>query len=346
MKIGLTIGKYSPLHKGHQLVIETALGEVDKLYALIYHSPETTDIPLPVRARWIRELYPQVEVVESWDGPTECGYTPEIMRRHDEYLSSLFRDRNITHFYSSEPYGEHVSKALNAENRTVDIARSTVPISGTVIRTDPYAARQYLADIVYRDHVVNAVFLGAPSTGKTAIAKSLAADYATVWMPEYGREYWDQNQLNRRLTPDQLTEIARGHLVREDKMLLQARNYLFTDTNALTTRIFAYHYHGGAENELEQIANACVSRYDLYFLCDTDIPYEDTPDRSGDANRHEMQQQIIDDLLRRQIPFTVLSGTLEERKSQVRHVLCSFNKYAVKESVAAFPLHRNFIQGA
>ncbi|PKL41536.1 MAG: cytidyltransferase [Candidatus Riflebacteria bacterium HGW-Riflebacteria-1] len=328
MKIGLTIGKYSPLHKGHQLVIETALSEVDKLYAMIYHSPETTDIPLPVRARWIRELYPQVTVVESWDGPTECGYTPEIMRRHDEYLSALFRDKNITHFYSSEPYGEHVSKALNARNRTVDIARSTVPISGTVIRADPYAARQYIADIVYRDHVVNAVFLGAPSTGKTVIAESLAADYATVWMPEYGREYWEQNQVSRRLTPEQLAEIARGHLLRENRMLLQARKYLFTDTNALTTRIFAYHYHGSAAAELEQIADACVARYDLYFVCDTDIPYEDSPDRSGDANRHEMQQQIIDDLLRRHIPYIVLSGTLEERKGQVSNVLRAFKKFS------------------
>ncbi|EKD81171.1 MAG: cytidyltransferase-related protein [uncultured bacterium] len=129
-------------------------------------------------------------------------------------------------------------------------------------------------------------------------------------------------------------------------MLMQARNYLFTDTNALTTRIFAYHYHGSAVADLEQIANACISRYDLYFLCDTDIPYEDSPDRSGNANRHEMQQQIIDDLHRRKIPYIILHGSLDERKNQVRQVLCSFNKYAALENADAFPLNRNISQGA
>ncbi len=327
MKIGMTLGKYSPLHKGHQLVIETALREMDQLYVMIYPSPEPNSIPMPVRARWIRELYPQVRLVEAWDGPTEVGYTPEITQMHDAYILSRFRDKGITHFYSSEPYGEHVSRALKAVNRTVDIDRNTVPVSGTLVRSDPYASRQFLNELVYRDHIVNAVFVGAPSTGKTTIAESLAADYATVWMPEYGREYWDQHQVDHRLTPVQLVEIARGHLVREDRLLPQAREYLFTDTNALTTRIFAHYYHGSAAAELEQLADACVSRYDLYFLCDTDIPYEDSPDRSGEANRDDMQRQVIDDLHRRKIPYAILNGSLTERKAQVRQVLRSFNKF-------------------
>jgi len=327
MKIGMTLGKYSPLHKGHQLVIETALREMDQLYVMIYPSPEPDSIPLPVRARWIREIYPQVNLIEAWDGPTEVGYTPEITQMHDAYILSRFRDKGITHFYSSEPYGNHVSRALNAVNRTVDIDRSTVPVSGTQVRFDPYASRHFLSDLVYRDHVVNAVFVGAPSTGKTTVAESLAADYETVWMPEYGREYWDQHQINHRLTPEQLVEIARGHLEREDRMLLQARRFLFTDTNALTTRIFANYYHGSAKSELERLADACVSRYDLHFLCDTDIPYEDCPDRSGEANRADMQRQVIDDLHRRKIPYIILHGSLAERKAQARQVLRSFNKF-------------------
>lgn len=328
MKIGMTLGKYSPLHKGHQLVIETALREMDQLYVMIYPSPEPDSIPLPVRARWIRELYPQVKLVEAWDGPTEVGYTPEITQMHDAYILSRFRDKGVTHFYSSEPYGDHVSRALNAVNRTVDIDRNVVPVSGTLVRSDPYASRQFLNELVYRDHIVNAVFVGAPSTGKTTIAESLAADFATVWMPEYGREYWNQHQVDHRLTPLQLVEIARGHLVREDRMLLQARKYLFTDTNALTTRIFAYYYHGSAPPELEQLADVCVSRYDLYFLCDTDIPYEDSPDRSGEGNRADMQKWIIDDLQQRNIRYINVRGSIDERKQQVRQVLQRFAKFS------------------
>src|SRR5689334_22723230 len=94
-KIGLTLGKFAPLHKGHQLVIETALAEMDHVRVLIYDCPETTSIPLPVRSEWLRQLYPQVEVIEAWDGPTEVGDTPEIKQMHEEYLLDVLKLHGI-----------------------------------------------------------------------------------------------------------------------------------------------------------------------------------------------------------------------------------------------------------
>ncbi len=46
-RVGLTLGKYAPLHQGHQLVIETALAEMDRLIVIIYDCPEITPIALP-----------------------------------------------------------------------------------------------------------------------------------------------------------------------------------------------------------------------------------------------------------------------------------------------------------
>ena len=34
-KVGFTIGKFAPLHKGHQFLIETALKEMDEVYVVI-----------------------------------------------------------------------------------------------------------------------------------------------------------------------------------------------------------------------------------------------------------------------------------------------------------------------
>ncbi len=65
MRRGLTVGKFAPLHAGHQLLIETALGEVDQLLVVIYDCPETTSVPLPVRAAWLREIYPTAQVLEA-----------------------------------------------------------------------------------------------------------------------------------------------------------------------------------------------------------------------------------------------------------------------------------------
>ena len=326
-KTGLTLGKFAPLHRGHQLLLETALAEMDELKAVIYDCPETTNVPLSVRANWIRTLYPKIAVIEAWDGPIEVGDSPEIKHRHEDYIINRLKIGGITHFYSSEFYGEHMSRALGAVNRLVDCDRNCVPISATRIRENLYANRAFLHPAVYRDHILNVVFLGAPSTGKTTLAEKLAADFQTVWMPEYGREYWETHQIDRRLTLAQLAEIAEGHLDREEAMLSQANRYLFTDTNAITTYMFSLYYHGGADERLTQLAFKAAARYDLVFVCDTDIPYDDTWDRSGEAYRTVFQKQIIGDLLVRKIPYILLSGTLEARAQKVKAVLTAHRKY-------------------
>jgi len=319
--LGLTLGKFAPLHRGHQLLIETALKEVDKLIVAIYDCPETTDVPLMVRARWIRALYPSVKVIEAWDGPTEVGNTDKIKSEQENYIMGILKGQKIDKFYSSEFYGNHMSKALQAENRVVDENRVIVPISGTAIRNDPYANKRFIHPIVYRDLIKNVVFMGAPSTGKTTLAMEMAKKFNTCWMPEYGREYWDTHQVNRRLTKKQLAEIAIGHLEREEECLQKANRYLFTDTNAITTYLFSLYYHGAADPELMDAVNYCIPRYHTYILCDTDIPYDDTWDRSGDANRQELQDRTVWFIKDRKIDYNTISGNLEERIQKVGLVM-------------------------
>lgn len=326
-KCGLTLGKFAPLHKGHQLVLETALAEMDEVSVIIYDAPEVTPIPLNVRSNWIKHLYPQIKVIEAWGGPTGIGDTADIKNQHEKYVIENLKVSGITHFYSSEFYGEHMSIALGAVNRLVNPLRDIIPISGSKIRGNPFTYREYVSSTVYKDLITNVVFLGAPSTGKTTLAGKLADEYQTVWMPEYGREYWEKNQVNRKLSPDQLVEIAEEHLQRENKLIDQANQYLFTDTNATTTFMFSHYYHQSASERLTELANLAQSRYDLVFLCDADIPYDDTWDRSGDVNRKTFQKQIIGNLLSRKIPFIPLTGSLDTRIAKVKNFLNKFHKY-------------------
>jgi HTH-type transcriptional repressor of NAD biosynthesis genes len=327
MTIGLVIGKFAPLHKGHQLLIETALEENDEVIVLIYDAPDIITIPLLVRSSWIKVLYPKARVIDAWDGPLEVGDTPEIKRKHEEYILKTLDGQAITNFYSSEFYGKHVSDALGAEDRRVDPDRRRFPVSATVIRKNAYAHREYLDPIVYSDLIVKVVFLGAPSTGKTTLAQELAKVHNTVWMPEYGREYWEEHQNDRRLTLEQLVEIAEGHRSREDDMILDADQTIFIDTDATTTFMFSMYYHGKVHPRLAELAAETLHRYDLFFLCGTDIPYDETWDRSGDANRHVFQAQIKADLIDRKIPFITLIGPLKDRMRRVSGILRNFDKY-------------------
>ncbi|WP_425397107.1 AAA family ATPase [Aeoliella sp.] len=327
MKTGLTLGKFAPLHHGHQAVIERALAECDSVMVMIYHAPEFTQVPLEVRAGWIRKLYPSIHIIECRDGPMEVGDTPEIRAMHEEYILRVLDGRPITHFYSSEFYGDHVSRALGAQDCRVDEARQLVPISATQIRDDPYRHRQFVDPLVYRDLVTWVVLVGAPSTGKTTLCASLAARFNTVWMPEYGREYWEAHQHQRRLTPEQLVEIAVGHREREDRLVHEAREYFFVDTDASTTTVFADYYHGQPAAALRELADQTPQRYDLCLLCDDDIPYDDTEDRSGEANRADMQQRVLDELHRLGRQYVTLRGSLDERIAEVERVLAKFDKW-------------------
>jgi HTH-type transcriptional regulator, transcriptional repressor of NAD biosynthesis genes len=323
---GLILGKFAPLHKGHQYLIDTAITLADRVVVAIYDCPETTSVPLTVRAAWVRELFPAVEVIETAGIPVRAGGEPQPGNRRDIAVAAM-AGRKITHFFSGQADDDQVSLALGAENCLIDEARSLFPISALQIRANLYEHRSFLNPRVYRDLITNVVFLGAPSTGKSTLAESLARKFGTVWMREYGREYWETHQISPQPWLKQLVRIAEGHLEREDLAVCQANKYLFIDTNAITTYMFSLYYHNEAHPRLAKLAEEAASRYDVVFLCDDDIPYEDTQVNQGAANRKVFQEMIVKDLKQRGIPFTRLSGSLLQREATVCDVLAGYRKY-------------------
>ncbi len=321
MRTGLTVGKFAPLHRGHQYLIDRALEQVDRLIIIIYACSDLIHVPLNRRAQWLRDLYPDIEVLEAPDGPQQVGKEPEVMRMQEEYILRRLNGQPITHFFSSEFYGNHVSRALGAKDCRIDEARSRVPISATQIRHHYFANRQWLDERVYRDLVTMVLFLGAPSTGKTTLARAMAERAGTQWMPEYGRAYWQEHAVDRRLTPEQLVHIAETHMQREEGLLRESDRFLFVDTSALTTYHFALDYHGFALPELEEMARISRHRYGPVFLCGDDIPYADTWDRSGPDHRAGFQEMIRADLKARTINYVLLKGDLETRMERVCETL-------------------------
>jgi len=319
MKRGLVLGKFAPLHKGHQLLIERSLAECGETFVLVYDAPEVTRVPIGIRANWIRRLYPTAYVIEGPGAPGATGRTAEVMKMQEDYIRSML-PKPITDFFSSEWYGEHVSMALGARDVRVDETRSAVPVSGTKIRTDAWANRAWVAPLVYRDLVQPVVLLGAESTGKSTLAEMLAKEFSTVWVPELGRDYWIRHKRHDgTLGSEQLTELAQLHLASEEKARGDARRLLFVDTDARITRQYARWYHEGeVAAELNALAEAARARYPLAVLCSDDIAYVQDGTRVGDGRRRIAQDELRDELTASGVHWIEARGTIRERVNMVK----------------------------
>ncbi len=318
MTRGLVLGKFAPFHKGHEVLVRRSLATCDETVVLVYDSPQVTRIPLRTRADWIRTLFPGTLVIEGRGAPADEGHDPAVMRLQENYIRSVVPDP-ITHFFSSEWYGGHVSRALGAADVRVDGPRDIVPISGTLLRKDPFAFRRFVSPVVYRDLVRRVVLLGAESTGKSTLAMALAKRLKTLCAAEYGREFWENHHDSEgRLSPSQLLELAEEHRRREDEAIQEARRILVCDTDARITRQYARFYHNGfVDPRLDALARDCPARYALTILCGDDIPYVEDGTRSGTERRRSAQEELLEELQNEGGNWIEVRGSVEERMGAV-----------------------------
>ena len=149
MNIGFTIGKFAPLHKGHETLIKKGIQENDEFYILI-NDTDVSNIPLETRASWIKQLYPTAHIILGKNPPKQFGMDEESIKIQTDYLKEVFKNIPVNRFYSSEEYGKYVSRDLNVENIKVE---KTIPISATCIRKNPENNKKYMEDIVYKSFV-------------------------------------------------------------------------------------------------------------------------------------------------------------------------------------------------
>lgn len=149
-KIGFTIGKFAPFHKGHEYLIKTALNETDEFYVVIYDT-DIIDISVETRAKWIKDKFNNVKIIYAYDSPKKYGLDDESVKIQMEYLNERIKGIPVNCFFSSEPYGEKVAEYLDIENRVVDMPRKQVPISAGLIRNDLEKYKYFLDSNIYKE---------------------------------------------------------------------------------------------------------------------------------------------------------------------------------------------------
>jgi NadR type nicotinamide-nucleotide adenylyltransferase len=302
---GFAIGRFSPPHAGHAYLIDTARASVDALTVAVCERAGDP-IPAGLRARWLREAHPDVDVRVAAalpdDGPDASaaytraflGYVPDVV-------------------FSSESGGDAYARALGCAHVLVDAARATVPVSAARIRADPLAFLDRVAPPV-RGYLARRICaIGPESTGKTVLSGRLAVRFGAENVPEYGRDY----TLRKLETPEpnvwnaaEFVHIAREQQRREDEAARRCNGLVVCDTDAFATEIWLERYLG------RQHVRGWPERdrpIDLYLLTGPDVPFVADAIRDGEHLRAWMFDRFAEELTRRGLPFVVLRGTYAER---------------------------------
>ncbi|PVW15355.1 AAA family ATPase [Marixanthomonas spongiae] len=171
-------------------------------------------------------------------------------------------------------------------------------------------------------HCLKIVLYGPESTGKTTLAKQLAAHYNTLWVPEYMRSYLEEKWESERemISRDDLLPIAKGQMALENKLAKKANRLLFCDTNLLELKVYSeYYYNGFCPSELKRAAQK--NHYHHYFLTYIDVPWEADRLRDRPHDRMKMFSIFEAELRNQQLPYTVLKGSVEQRmKAATKHI--------------------------
>jgi NadR type nicotinamide-nucleotide adenylyltransferase len=341
---GLVVGKFYPPHAGHHHLIDTAAAACARL-TVVATGSTAESVPIALRTAWLRERHPQphVEIVPVVDD-LEIDYgSDEIWEGHVEAFRRGLAAVSgpgvgglglpaVDAVFTSEDYGTELARRFSAAHVPVDPPRGRFPVSGTAVREDPVACWEWLSPAVRAHLARRVVVVGAESSGTTTLTRALAAHYAarggpwaaTRWVPEYGRTYCEEKlAVARRRDPsawigdlawasDEFTLIAERHLALEDAAARSGSPVLFCDTDAFATCLWHERYLGSPAPEVERVH--ARTRHDLWILTDTEgVPFEQDGWRDGEAVRERMSARFREELARRGLPSTVVTGPHDQR---------------------------------
>ena len=195
------------------------------------------------------------------------------------------------------------------------------------------------------------VTIGPESTGKSTLCEQLAQHYNTMWCPEFAREYLLTHGTDYNF--DDLLNIAKGQLALEEEYTGMVNGQwaienrqsatgnktnnkeeniddssftthhspfatrhsplLFIDTDMYVMKVWCEFVFNKCHNWiLKQITER---KYDLYLLCNTDIPWvKDELREYPDLEKREQLHHIYKDIMVNQsTPWVEISGSYEER---------------------------------
>lgn len=312
-KHGFTLGKFLPPHIGHTYLIDEAKSYVEHLTVLVC---TLRDEPIngKLRYEWLKEIYKHDEGINIVHVAEEVPQSPSEHPYFWHIWVDLI-DRHVPEkevFFSSELYGEDVAKHLGIESICIDLKREIFPVSGTMVRNNPFEMWEYIPEVVKPYFVKRVVLTGPESVGKSTLIKKLTAHYQTNHVDEYGRTYCEKYK-PAQLYPVDFVHIANKQIENEDQAAKTSNKILFCDTDPIVTEVYSKMYSGNCPEEIIKINK--TRKYDLHLLLDIDLPFDHDGTRIylNETRRQQHMNMFKSTLTEYGANYHIVNGVGEER---------------------------------
>lgn len=181
--------------------------------------------------------------------------------------------------------------------------------------------------------VIKVALIGSLSVGKSTLWRSLRKSYGENpqlgFVPEAARDFFRRNPqyLEDRFSIATQRRIQNLVYSREQRALLKDPRVIICDRSILDACVYvrADGNKEGANELFERISFWLPTYHTLYLLDPTNVPFKQDRIRTEDATtRERIHLTYLDFLSENRIPFTLLSGSLQERISQVHEFITPY----------------------
>lgn len=316
----LVIGKFSPPHRGHGLMLQFAANISESLTVLV--ADHSTTPRIWRRRDWI-DSYLEENTAMYYDvlqTPTpdfgELQYDENRTVINNEpfwnyWIKLVGSIKPLTHIISSDHYGQELAKRCELEWIPFDPEREmTGMLSASSIRAvnNGYSFKNLLSDKVRRHYTQTICLVGTESTGKTKTAKAISSFFNATYVPEYGRTISEVK--GKDLTDEDFEMIRWGQRAMNDVAMSEcSRPLVVFDTDMFATYWFKKFYLDKTDDDL--LEEATQQGFDKYILLAPTIPWEDDGSRvmMNQKDREQHHDEILEFLTETKKDFDIIDNT-------------------------------------
>jgi nicotinamide riboside kinase len=144
---------------------------------------------------------------------------------------------------------------------------------------------------------------GPESTAKTWLSIELAKYYNSCFVEEFSREYLEGKSSYNK---EDVLNIARGQLLKENEAAKSCSSLLFCDTDVLVNKIWSIFVFNECDRWMEE--NFHNHEYGLYLLCYPDIDWAPDPLRENPVDRDVLFEMYENELLKAGFNYKIVRG--------------------------------------